>query len=79
MERVLLAADEELLNVYLSLPKEKRDMKFADTSKAADMIGRSQRTIQFWIEIGAVRAIPIGGRFKVDLDSLVSYLKKSLR
>lgn len=74
LEKVCLGNNEELLDIYLSLPKEKRDQRFADTAITADLIGRSQRTIQLWIENGAIKAIPIGGKFKVDLESLKQYL-----
>src|SRR5262245_14163766 len=70
-------ASEELLHLYLSMPKELRDKRFADTAHTAEFIGMSQRTVLFWIETGAIRAILIGGKFKVDLDSVATYLKKN--
>lgn len=75
MEERITVSDEELFQLYLAMSKEQRERRFANTATAADLIGISQRTVQFWIETGAVRAIPIGGRFKVDLESLKEYLK----
>lgn len=78
MSKEKVLSEETLLLEYLSMPKEERNKRFADTAFAAELIGRSQRTIQFWIEIGAIGAVPIGGRFKVDLESLKEYLKSTL-
>jgi excisionase family DNA binding protein len=68
-------AAEDLLNLYLSLPEERRRQKFAKTSEAARMVGLSQRTIQMWIEGGLIAAIKIGRKYQVSLDSLRAYLK----
>ena len=68
-------SEEDLLNLYLSLPEEERKQKFANTSEAAKMIGLSQRTIQTWIEGGFVAAIKLGRKYQVSLDSLRAYLK----
>ncbi len=76
MEQNSYLADEELLQAYLTMPKEQREVRFADTARAAELIDRSQRTIQYWIEIGAIQAVAIGSKYKVDLDSLKEYLKK---
>ena len=68
--------DHELLEQYLALPAENRDQKFPNTAYAASMVGLSQRTIQFWVEIGAVRAVLIGRRYRVSIDSLREYLRR---
>jgi excisionase family DNA binding protein len=68
-------AAEDLLNLYLSLPEEKRQQKFANTSEAARMVGLSRRTIQMWIEVGLIAAIKIGRKYQVSVDSLRAYLK----
>jgi excisionase family DNA binding protein len=75
MENLNYRSDEEMLEFYLVMPRDQRDKRFADTASAAELVGRSQRTIQLWIEAGAVRAIHIGGKYKVDLHSLVKHLK----
>lgn len=67
--------DEELLELYLSLPPKPRAERFIDTAHAAEMTGVSVRSIQLWIESGAVRAIAVGGKYRVVLDSLKEYLK----
>lgn len=67
--------DEELLELYLTLPKGKREERFADTARAAEMAGLSVRTIQLWVESGAVRAVTVGRKYRVDLQSLRDYLK----
>lgn len=69
---------DELLNVYLTLPHKQREQRFADTASAARITGLTQRTIQLWIEFGAIRAIPIGRKYKIDLDSLRAYLKSRI-
>ncbi len=65
----------DLLDMYLTLPHKQREQRFADTASAARITGLTQRTIQLWIEFGAIRAIPIGRKYKIDLESLKSYLK----
>jgi len=60
------------------MPKELRDKRFADTARTAELVGMSKRTVLSWIETGSIRAIPIGGKFKVDLDSVTSYLTKNI-
>ena len=69
---------ELLLEYYLSLPKNRRDQEFAETSRAAEIAGLSQRTIQLWIEMGAIRAIFVGGKYKILLESMKTYLKTRL-
>jgi excisionase family DNA binding protein len=70
--------DEELLDLYLSLPPKRRGASFTDTAHAAEITGVSVRSIQFWIESGAVRAIAVGGKYRVVLDSLKAYLKAQM-
>ena len=69
---------DDLLDVYLSLPHKQREQRFADTASAARITGLTQRTIQLWIEFGAIRAIPIGRKYKIDLESLKAYLKSRI-
>ncbi len=66
---------EDLLALWLALPKARREEKFADTARAAEITGLSRRTIQFWIEIGSIKATTIGRKYEVDIDSLTQYLK----
>jgi excisionase family DNA binding protein len=67
--------NNNLLEMYLTLPQKEREQRFADTASAAKITGLTQRTIQLWIEFGAIRAIPIGRKYKIDLDSLKAYLR----
>jgi len=67
--------NEELLELYLSMPRRQREERFADTAQAAEITGLSVRTIQSWIESGVVRAIPVGKKYRVDITSLRGYLK----
>ncbi len=70
--------DEELLELYLSLPPKRRGESFTDTTHAAEITGVSVRSIQLWIESGAVRAIVVGGKYRIVLDSLKAYLKAQM-
>ena len=67
---------EDLLDLYLTLPSKLRQQRFGDTAQAAEITGLTQRTIQLWIEFGAIRAIPVGRKYKIDLESLKEYLKR---
>ena len=67
--------DDELLDLYLSLPKNQREKRFADTARAAEITGLAVRTIQLWIETGMVQAVIVGRKYRVDLLSLRQYLK----
>lgn len=71
--------DEDLLRLYLKLPKEERSNFFADTARAAELTDLSQRTIQFWIETGAIRAVSIGKKYQVYLKSLDDYLNEQAK
>ncbi len=75
---VIDATKEDLLARYLTLPENQRDQEFPDTESAAKLTGMSRRTIQFWGEIGAVEAIFVGRKCRVDVDSLKTYLKSRI-
>ena len=68
----------ELLSLYLSLPPASREKAFINTAQAAEITGLSMRTIQLWIESGAVRAIVIGRKYKVVLESLRAHLEEQM-
>jgi excisionase family DNA binding protein len=70
--------DEELLDHYLSLTPRRRQESFIDTARAAEITGVSVRTIQLWVDVGAVRALAIGGRYRVVVESLKGYLKRKM-
>lgn len=65
-----------LLEQYLAMTQERRNQKFPTTARAAAMVGMSQRTIQFWIHIGKFEAVFIGGKWRVNIDSLIEFLER---
>lgn len=65
---------QDLLSRYLALPMNKRREQFAGTARTAELTGVAQRTIQLWIEIGAIQAIQVGRKYQVSLDSVRKYL-----
>ena len=67
--------EEELLEHYLALDDKRRARQFADTAGVAHFVGLSQRTIQLWIEIGLIRAVRIGRKYQVDLESVKAHLR----
>ena len=71
--------EEDLLRLYLRLPRKERRDLFADTARAAELTDLSQRTIQLWIETGAIRAVSIGRKYWVYLESLDDYLNQQAK
>jgi excisionase family DNA binding protein len=61
---------QELIEAYLSLRAEERSESFPNTARAAEIIGVSQRTIQFWIEIGRLNAIRVGKKYRIPVAAL---------
>jgi excisionase family DNA binding protein len=76
--RISNLTDVQLLNLYLSLSAASREKIFVNTAQAANITGVSRRTIQFWIECGAVRAIVIGGKYRIVLESLRGHLRSQI-
>jgi excisionase family DNA binding protein len=76
--RIARFTDEELLNLYLSLTPAPREKIFISTAQAAKITGVSMRTIQLWIECGTVRAISIGKRYRIVLESLKEHLGRQM-
>jgi excisionase family DNA binding protein len=71
-------SDRDLLKLYLSLPKSEKERRFADTARTAEILGLSRRTIQLWIELGQIRAVRVGKRYHVLLDSVHCYLDECI-
>jgi excisionase family DNA binding protein len=71
-------ASDDLLQQYLSLPAGQREQEFINTARAAKYVGVSRRTIQFWIEVGDIKAVAIGKNYKVHLKSLVAHIQKRM-
>jgi excisionase family DNA binding protein len=80
ISKAIIDADarEELLKQYLSLPEDQREQKFPTTKCAAQFIGVSRRTIQYWVEINDIEAIFVGKICRVRLDSLMTYLESRI-
>jgi hypothetical protein len=70
-----LLEGEALLELYLSLTTNQRGQRFGDTAHVAELTGVTRRTVQLWVQAGDVCAIPIAGKYQIDLESLRSYLK----
>jgi excisionase family DNA binding protein len=68
----------ELLSLYLSLPPPSREKTFVNTAHAAEITGVSMRTIQLWVESGAVRAIVIGRKYRIVFESLRAHLESQV-
>jgi excisionase family DNA binding protein len=76
--RITGLTDTELLNLYLSLSPGSREAVFVSTARAAEITGISMRAIQLWIESGAVRAIAIGRKYRIVLESLREHLRSQM-
>jgi excisionase family DNA binding protein len=76
--RITNLTDAELLTLYLSLPPSSREKVFVGSAEAAKITGVSMRTIQLWIECGAVRAIVVGRKYRIVLESLRGHLKRQM-
>lgn len=70
--------DAELLSLYLSSPRDHREKTFITTAQAAEITGVSMRTVQLWIESGAVRAIVIGRKYRILVQSLRGHLERQV-
>ncbi len=70
-----LPSEEDLLGLYLTLSPEARKERFATTAQAAELVGLSQRTIQWWVESGKILAVSVGKKYQVDLQSLRGLLE----
>lgn len=76
---VLPTCDLELLDLYLELGPKERERRFADTYRTAQLVGVTRRTIQLWIDAGSIRAIQIGRKYQVALDSVWAHLRACTR
>jgi excisionase family DNA binding protein len=73
--RMASLTDAEVLSLYLSLSSASREEVFVNTAQAAKITGVSMRTIQLWIECGTVRAIAVGSKYRIVLESLRAHLE----
>jgi hypothetical protein len=72
-------SDEELLRLYLSLSPKERAEQFVTTARAAKKSGLSPRTILNWIELRAIRAVPVGRKYFVYVNSLEEHLMSRIK
>jgi len=70
---------EALVEQYLSLPEYLRKQKFPTTDSAAELTGLSRRTIRFWIENDDINAIFVGKSYRIEFDSLMTFIKKRVK
>jgi excisionase family DNA binding protein len=63
-------SSDGLLSLYLTLTPTDRARRFVRTRRAAELAGVSVRTIVSWIDAGLVETVRIGGRYRVDRQSL---------
>ena len=75
MGEARLMADQQLLNLYLTLSPKERSVRFGSTAHCAELVGVSQPTILLWIDSGMIHAVSIGKKYQVDLASVVEFLK----
>lgn len=68
----------ELLDLYLATPSQQRDAQFLSTTRAGEIAGVSQRTIQHWIDCGDVSAIRIGKCYKLSRALFREFLEKGV-
>jgi excisionase family DNA binding protein len=78
LARITSLTDTELLSLYLSLSPASRAKTFVNTAQAAKITGVSIRTIQLWIECGALRAIVVGRKYRIVLESLRAHLESQM-
>lgn len=64
-----------LVELWFSLPPEKRDREFAGTRRAAKLAGVACRTMQDWVNLGRIPSVRIGGRYRIHLASMHDYLE----
>jgi excisionase family DNA binding protein len=73
---VVQDTDDTLLEHYLTLSESQREQEFLTTEDAATFTGLSRRTLQYWVEIGDIKAIFIGRKCLISAASLRAYLKR---
>ena len=68
---------ENLVDLYFRLSDRQRQERFLDTHGIAQKFSLSQRTVQHWISLNYITAVPIGKKkYKVDLHSVEAFLRQ---
>jgi excisionase family DNA binding protein len=68
--------ERELLELFIALPPQERERVFYTTAMASRLTGLSRRTIELWIETGAVRAVHVGKKYQIEVRSLEEHLAR---
>lgn len=67
---------EELLFRFLSVPPEEKKKLFPPPRRVAEILGKSERTINDWVSFDRIAGIRIGERKKyIYWPSVVDYLR----
>jgi excisionase family DNA binding protein len=67
-------ADDVLIQRWFSLSEKERGEHFIESITASRLAAVSQRTIRIWIEYGYIRAIRIGKKYHIELESLKQFI-----
>ena len=51
---------------------------YISTKEAADIVGRSPRTVIYWLETGIIPGFKLGGQWEVSLEGLMRYIKDQM-
>lgn len=71
------AEPENPVDLYFRLSDHQRQERFLDTDCIARKFSLSQRTVQHWISLNLITAVPVGKKkYKVDLHSVVAFLRQ---
>ena len=66
----------KLLDEWISMSREERKRRYADTARAAQIAQVSRRTIQNWVHAGEITSRRIGKKYHVYLKSLEAHLNQ---
>src|SRR5262245_44803387 len=69
-------SEASLLQRYLALPLNERNMQFAEVARAATLTGISPRTIQRWAKQHRIRAVFIAAKYQIEIKSLYNYIEQ---
>ncbi len=60
------------------MPREIQGINFLDTKEISKQLGRTPRTVQFWIREGRLKAKKFGREYLVPQDDLDSFMKENI-
>ncbi len=79
LNRDLKSADDVLVQRWFSLSEKERGEHFIESNTASRLAAVSQRTIRAWIEYGHIRAIRIGKKYQIELESIKQFIIRSTK